>query len=86
MRLVVFADGSKGAGWYHVSETGMMEGIAPPCEACIHRIEMDWPEEATRLDHGLFGGTEEGEKERPKYLHYLPSDKALYELLDKTKA
>jgi hypothetical protein len=79
MRLVVFSDGSKGPGWYHVSHTGMLESLAPPCEACIHRTRIEWPENTTRLDHMLMGDRDE---DRPKYLQYLPSDKALYERVD----
>lgn len=41
-------------GWFHVDQRGMLLGMNP-CQASIHRFDMEWPDDCTRLDHMLVG-------------------------------
>jgi hypothetical protein len=49
------------SGWYHVDKSGMLLQQSP-CEASIHRFDMEWPDDCTNLNHMLSfeGRTPEG--------------------------
>jgi hypothetical protein len=64
-----------GSGWYHVDKAGMLLQQSP-CEASIHRFDMEWPDDCTNLSHMLLGEQDESGKR----LDPDPSAKAIYQL------
>jgi hypothetical protein len=50
MRLVVYGKGADDTvepqvvGWFHVSKDGFLENFSEPCQASIHRFDMEWPD------------------------------------------
>jgi hypothetical protein len=66
------------SGWFHVDKAGMLEDFTQPCQASIHRFDMEWPDDCTSINHALFGAMsdEPGGRHKPP----TPSDTAIYEL------
>lgn len=75
MRLVAWglqttakaADTGGPYGWFHVAKDGTLENFGQSCQASIHRFDMEWPDDCTRLGHTLG-------------IDATPDDKASYEL------
>jgi hypothetical protein len=82
MRLVVYGKGADDTvepqvvGWFHVSKDGFLENFSEPCQASIHRFDMEWPDDCTNLSHMLLGEQDESGKR----LDPDPSAKAIYQL------
>jgi hypothetical protein len=86
MRLVVYGKGADDTvepqivGWFHVSKDGFLENFSQPCQASIHRFDMEWPEDCTNLDHMLAFTESDGKTARLVDGEPDPSAKTLHQL------